>query len=102
MRKYDDHWITNNIIELIRDKDELIKNAKRTNNARDWLEAKRARNFVSGKLRNLKADFVLEEQEYRWPKTHLEEYFHQPQGRNSSKKIGLGDKGEDFVKEGSF
>ena len=58
VRKYDDPWITNEIIELIRDKDDLIRLAKRSKNKEDWEAAKKARNFVSGQLRNLKAEFV--------------------------------------------
>ena len=60
---YDDPWITREIIEMIKDKDRLIQEAKRTGREEDWEIAKRARNYVSSQVRNLKADFLIEEQE---------------------------------------
>ena len=62
VKKYDDPWITREIIELIRDKDNLLRAAKISGDEEDWAVARKARNVVSGQLRNLKADFLKEEQ----------------------------------------
>ena len=60
---YDDPWITREIIEVIKDKDRLIKKAKLSGKEGDWETAKVARNFVTSQVRNLKSDFLIEEQE---------------------------------------
>ena len=60
---YDDPWITREIIEMIKDKDRLMKNAKTTGIKEDWDLAKQARNFVSTQIRNLKSEYLKEEQE---------------------------------------
>ena len=60
---YDDPWITREIIKMIKDKDRLIQGAKVSGNGEDWATAKRARNFVTAQIRNLKSEFLIEEQE---------------------------------------
>ena len=62
VKVYDDPWITREIIELIKDKDRLIKRAKISGVEEEWNVAKRARNFVSAQVRNLRAEFLIEEQ----------------------------------------
>ena len=62
VKTYDDPWITREIIELIRDKDRLLKVARVSGRDEDWRVARRARNVVSGQVRNLKADFLKDEQ----------------------------------------
>ena len=48
-----DPWISNELLEEIKDKNRQLKRAKRTRLPEDWLEAKRARNEVGGLKRNL-------------------------------------------------
>ena len=56
-------WLTNEAMEAIRDKDKLIKKAKRTRKAGDWDAARIARNQVGRDLEQLKAEFLKREQE---------------------------------------
>ena len=53
-----DPWITNEILESIRDKDILLKRAKLSGDDQDWAHARRARNIVNANIKNLKADFI--------------------------------------------
>ena len=62
VKHYTDPWITREVIEMINDKDRLLKIARSSGNKEDWEVAKRARNFVSGQIRSLKAEFLMEEQ----------------------------------------
>ena len=54
-------WVTNEAIEAIRDKDRLLKKARRTGKVEDWERARRARNEVGRE--NLRADFLNRQQE---------------------------------------
>ena len=56
-------WITNEAIEAIKDKDRLLKRARRTKSEVDWGNARVALNRVGRDLENLKADFLKEQQE---------------------------------------
>ena len=56
-------WVTNEAIEAIRDKDNLLKRAKRTDRVEDWEAARRVRNRVGRDLENLRADFLKRQQE---------------------------------------
>ena len=51
-------WITPPLLELIKDKDIALKNAKKTKNEQLWKEAKRLRNACTNRLRQAKADFI--------------------------------------------
>ena len=62
VKSYDDPWITREIIELIHDKDRLLRAARTSGDEEDWKVARRARNVVTGQIRNLKAEFLKEEQ----------------------------------------
>ena len=53
-----DPWITNEILEAIRDKDTLLRRAKSSNDPEHWVQAKQARNRVNTNIKNLKADFI--------------------------------------------
>ena len=53
-----DPWITNEMLESIRDKDILLRRAKLSNRDEDWEQARRARNIVNTNIKNLKADFI--------------------------------------------
>ena len=54
-------WITNEIIEQIKDKDRALKKAKRTNNPDDWIRARRLRNDCLRTVRNAKSTFIQAE-----------------------------------------
>ena len=54
-------WITPRLIELIKDKDVALKNAKKAKNPALWTEAKRLRNACTNRLRRAKADFIKEQ-----------------------------------------
>ena len=56
-------WITNEAIEAIRDKDRVLRKAKKTGKAEDWEAARRTRNRVGRDLENLRADFLKRQQE---------------------------------------
>ena len=56
-------WMTNEAMEAIKDKDRLMRRAKRSGKALDWQHARRARNQVGRDLENLRADFLKREQE---------------------------------------
>ena len=62
VNEFREPWITNEAIEAIKDKDRLMKRAKRTGLERDWQEAKRVRNEVGSNLRNLRADYLTQQQ----------------------------------------
>ena len=56
-------WLTNEAIEAIRDKDRLLKKAKRTRKEQDWATARIVRNQVGRDLENLRAEFLKREQQ---------------------------------------
>ena len=56
-------WITNEAIEAIKDKNRLLKRAKRTRLKRDWTNARLARNRVGRDIENLRAEFLKRQQE---------------------------------------
>ena len=53
-------WITNELIEIIKDKDLLLKRARKRKDPELWKEAKRLRNQCTARLRNARAEFVKE------------------------------------------
>ena len=53
-------WITPPLIELIKDKDIAIKQAKKGNDPVLWGNAKRLRNTCTNRLRKARADFIKE------------------------------------------
>ena len=62
VREIRDLWITDEILEEIKDKDIYVKTAKRSGKAEDWDIAKRERNRVGKLVKGAKADFVKEQQ----------------------------------------
>ena len=54
-------WLTNELIEQMKDRDYFYCKAKRTNNEDDWNIAKFHRNQVNFNIRKAKADFVKEQ-----------------------------------------
>ena len=55
-----DPWISQEILEAIKDKDRLLCRAKRTNQLDDWTLARRRRNEVKAIVKNAKSDFIKE------------------------------------------
>ena len=53
-------WVTNEILELIKDKDRLLRRAKKRNNENDWQLAREARNNTNLQIRHAKANFIQE------------------------------------------
>ena len=61
IKKYRDPWVTPEILELIRDKDQALKKAKRTKNDQNWKTAKRLRNSCLTQVRKAKGDLIRSE-----------------------------------------
>ena len=57
-----DPWVTNEVLEEIKDKDSLLRIARRSGKPEDWREAKLARNRVGRLVEVVKADFLKEQQ----------------------------------------
>ena len=55
-------WITNEALELIKDKDRLLKKAKRSKKPEDWEQARLSRNSVGRRLTLLKSEFLKDQQ----------------------------------------
>ena len=55
-------WITNEIIEEIKDKDRALKQARRSGSGEDWVHAKTERIRVGRVIETAKADFLKEQQ----------------------------------------
>ena len=51
-------WISNQLIELIKDKDYALKRAKKSKDPLLWAESKRLRNNCTKKLRDARADYI--------------------------------------------
>ena len=54
-------WITQELIEQIKDKDRALKKAKRTKKEEDWSRARCLRNDCLRTVRNAKSDFIKNE-----------------------------------------
>ena len=55
-------WITNEILEAIKDKDRLLNKARRTKSEADWYIAKAARNRVGRDVELLRIDYLKDQQ----------------------------------------
>ena len=55
-----DPWITQEILEGIKDKDRLLSKAKHSDNQDDWVVARRRRNEVKQIVKNAKSEFIKE------------------------------------------
>ena len=60
-KKQKDQWISNDLLEIINDKDDLLRIAKSTNLPDEWIAARNARNMVVSLVKNAKRDFLLDE-----------------------------------------
>ena len=61
IKKYKEPWLSQELLELIKDKDIYLKKAKRTKLPNDWEIGRRYRNDCLAKIRKAKADFVKSE-----------------------------------------
>ena len=55
-------WITNEAIEAIRDKDNLLKRARKSKLQEDWEAARQAHNNVGRQVENLRIDYLKNQQ----------------------------------------
>ena len=55
-----DPWITQEITELMRDKNDLKKKAKKSNSPEDWARARALRNLVNKSVTHAKRDFIID------------------------------------------
>ena len=58
INKLKDVWITDEILELIKDKDRAMTRAKRTGIQADWIVARNLKNSAIKAIRNAKAEFI--------------------------------------------
>ena len=61
IKKFKDMWISDEILELIKEKDCALRKAKRTKSNHDWLLARRLRNLCVSRVRKAKSDFIKNE-----------------------------------------
>ena len=61
--EFKEPWMTNEAIEAIKDKDRALIKARRTKREEDWAQAKRLRNSVGRDIKNLRADYLKNQQE---------------------------------------
>ena len=54
IKKFKELWVSNNILEMIKDKDAALKKAKRTKDRNDWVLARRPRNDCVNVVRRAK------------------------------------------------
>ena len=94
IKKYKEPWISQELLELIKDKDLMLKKAKKSKLPEDWIIAKRYRNDCLSKIRKAKSDFVTSELEFS--KNDSKKFWKNikevlPIGSKSNKKIILFD-----------
>ena len=53
-------WITQEITELMHDKNDLRKKAKKSNSPEDWARARALRNLVNKCITHAKYDFIID------------------------------------------
>ena len=63
VREIREPWVSNEIIEEIKDKDRVLREAKKSGKREDWETAKRERNRVGRLVEQAKADFLVDQQE---------------------------------------
>ena len=56
-------WLTPDLIELMKDKDGLLKRARKTKKETDKLQARQARNLVNALVKRARSDFVKDQLE---------------------------------------
>ena len=63
VREIKEPWVTNEVIEEIKDKDRVLRVARRSGTREDWAHAKAERNQVGRLVEQAKADFLKDQQE---------------------------------------
>ena len=58
IKKLREPWISNELLEQMKDKDRLLRKATKSKKSDDWKAAKRARNECAANVRRAKSDFV--------------------------------------------
>ena len=92
-------WLTNELIEQMKDRDYFSLKAKKTNSEDDWNIAKFHRNQVNFNIRKAKADFIKEQlrndegNNAKFWRT-IKQIMPNKKGTNNGSKILLHDKGE--------
>ena len=92
-------WLTNKLIEQMKDRDYFYRKAKQTNSEDDWNIAKFHRNQVNFNMRKAKADFIKEQlrnhegNNAKFWRT-IKQIMPNKKGTNNGSKIFLHDKGE--------
>ena len=69
-----EHWITDELLEILFEKDRLLNKAKRSKKEDDWTEAKIARNEANIVIRNSKSDFIKNNLEFH--KNDAKNFWH--------------------------
>ena len=63
VKEIQEPWVTNEILEEIKDKDSSLKVAKRTGIVEDWAKARADRNRVGRLVEQAESDFLRAQQE---------------------------------------
>ena len=77
IKKKKDPWISNELLEFVNDKNDLLQIAKTTQSDEDWQAARIARNLVASLIKDAKRDYLTNEIENNhdpnkfWKKLHL-------------------------------
>ena len=66
IKKYKEPWVTNELLELIKDKDIALKRAKRTKLDQDWIVARQLRNSCLSQIRQAKRNFIQNQLNEHW------------------------------------
>ena len=61
IKKYKEIWVSDEMLEMIIEKDAALRKAKRTKNDHAWVIARRLRNNCLSKIRKAKSDFIKNE-----------------------------------------
>ena len=61
IKNYRPNWITDELIEQIKDRDYFYKKAKNANGEDSWNIARHLTNVTNANIRNAKKDFIIEE-----------------------------------------
>ena len=103
IKKFKDPWISQEILEAIRDKDVLLSTAKHSNKQEDWVLARQHRNEVKNLVKNAKSDFIkenLNEHQNDSKKFWKSLNTILPSGKsNNSNKIQLKDSNDQVIKD---
>ena len=90
IRKMKEEWVSNELLEIIKDKDKALAKAKKTGTQADWVRARRMRNETIKLTRKARADFIKEklsrhEKDSKKLWRELSEILPTKKGRNKNK-----------------